>query len=88
MLSRLITLIGQSEAPRYMTIDECAAYSRLSVDHIYHLASEGKLRCAKLGKRVIFDREDVDRWIARRKTKTNDMRDKEAGTYIQTRKIR
>ena len=57
-----------------MTLEEVAAYLRLSKDTIYRLAQGGKLPGSKAGSQWRFRREDVDGWLEKNK---NVARDKE-----------
>jgi len=36
----------------------------VSPKHIYRLAREGLLPCVRVGRRIRFDKEQIDRWVA------------------------
>jgi excisionase family DNA binding protein len=52
---------------RGVTIQEAAAYLSATVPAIRRLISKSELPYAKLGKRFIIDRQDLDKWIERKK---------------------
>ena len=45
---------------RYVNINEVAEYTSLPVKSLYELASLGRIPSIKLGKRVLFDLQDID----------------------------
>lgn len=45
-----------------MTLEEVAAYLRLSKDTVYRLAHGGKLPASKVGSQCRFRKEDVVEW--------------------------
>jgi excisionase family DNA binding protein len=47
-----------------LTIDELAAYLKLSKSSLYKLAQTGKVPGQKVGKHWRFRREVIDRWLA------------------------
>ena len=48
----------------YMNIQECAEYTRIKKNSLYQLTSKRKIPHSKLGKTLIFKKEDIDKWIA------------------------
>ena len=58
----------RAEEPRYLDTKQAAAYLGLSVKTLEKLRVTGKgPRYAKAGRRVIYDRRDLDKWVAERK---------------------
>lgn len=56
-----------SALPLYLTAEEAAAYCRLSRSYLDHLRVRGDgARFAKMGKRVVYLRADLDQWLASR----------------------
>ena len=54
--------------PRYLDTRQAAAYVGLSVKTLEKLRVTGRgPRYAKAGRRVIYDRRDLDKWVAARK---------------------
>jgi len=55
---------------RYVNIKEVSAYTSLPVKTLYEWASIGRIPSIKLGRRVLFDLEDIDRLLASLKRDT------------------
>ncbi|HHT9137234.1 MAG TPA: helix-turn-helix transcriptional regulator [Candidatus Wunengus sp. YC60] len=56
---------------RYANIKEVSNYTSLPVKTLYDWASLGRIPSIKLGRRVLFDIEDIDRIMASLKRNTN-----------------
>ena len=54
---------GTGTGSEIMTLEEVAAYLRLTPQTIYKWAQEGKIPAAKLGKEWRFRRSILDRWV-------------------------
>lgn len=46
-----------------LTVEEAAAYIRMSVHWVYKASADGRLPCVKMGSRTRFRREDLDEWL-------------------------
>ena len=59
-------------APRYLTLDDVAAYLSTSVPQVYALVRSGELPAIKLGGRGVWrvDREKLDAFLDDLETKT------------------
>ena len=55
---------------RYANIKEVSEYTSLPVKTLYEWASIGRIPSIKLGRRVLFDLEDIDRLLASLKRNT------------------
>ncbi|MBM2833039.1 MAG: 17 protein [Candidatus Brocadiaceae bacterium] len=55
---------------RYVNIKEVSAYTSLPVKTLYEWASIGRIPSIKLGRRVLFDLEDIDRLLTSLKRDT------------------
>lgn len=53
------------------TVEECAAFLKVSRDTVYDLAGAGKIPCVKIGKLYRFDPSAVRAWLANSKQKNN-----------------
>jgi len=53
-------------AGRYLSIDGAAEYTGLSASFLYKLAGRRRIPVARIGKRLVFDKALLDRWISRR----------------------
>jgi excisionase family DNA binding protein len=55
----------------YYTKESAKFYTGLSQRTLEYAVSEGKLRAFKVGKRVLFAKEDLDRFVRQRQTGTD-----------------
>ena len=53
----------------FLTVAECAAYLRVAKGTLYAWVHKKKVPFRKLGAKLVFHREDVDRWTV---TKNSD----------------
>ncbi len=49
---------------RYVDVKAVSRYTSLAVSTIYEWASKGEIPSIKIGNRVLFDLEDIDRLMA------------------------
>lgn len=57
---------------RLLNIKECAEYLGLSIQAIYNRVSQRRIPYIKDGKRVLFDIEELQRWIEKHKVRAID----------------
>ena len=55
--------VMQANTNEVMTIDELAAYVKVSKSTLYKLVQNGKVPGQKIGKHWRFRREAIDRWL-------------------------
>lgn len=55
-----------ADYPEILTIEEVAAYLRVSERTVYDWANKGQIPCGKLGTSWRFKRDDVSRWVDER----------------------
>ena len=55
-----------------ITLEEVAAYLRLSKDTVYRMAQAGKIPASKVGNQWRFRREEVDAWLEKHKNLRGD----------------
>lgn len=48
---------------KWLTLDELAAYLKLSRTKLYGMAQKGLIPCGKVGTQWRFDREEIDAWV-------------------------
>ena len=48
---------------RYVNINVVSEYMSIPVKSLYELASQGRIPSIKLGKRVLFDLQDIDKMM-------------------------
>jgi excisionase family DNA binding protein len=61
----------ENERRELMTVEECAAYTRLSRWTIYTFVCKKRIPYIKLGRRTLFDRAEIDRWIQSKSKKVS-----------------
>jgi excisionase family DNA binding protein len=66
-----------------LNFEEGCAYIGISKSHGYKLTSQGKIPHAKRGKRIFFEKSELDAWMMERKVKTADELRKEAEEYLK-----
>lgn len=66
-LEALEKLIRQTSPGRYMTVTEVAAYVRMSRRNIDRRKKE--IGYIQRDRAIIFDRQDVEKWLQKNKTK-------------------
>ena len=54
-----------------MTLDEVAAFLRLSKDTVYRMAQSGRIPASKVGTQWRFRRSDVEAWLEQNKNVAN-----------------
>jgi excisionase family DNA binding protein len=55
--------MAQKTEDKVLTIDDLAAYLKLSKSTIYKLCAEGKIPGQKIGRHWRFHRESIDEWL-------------------------
>ena len=51
---------------RYLSIEQASRYTALSVSYLQKLTSRRRIPFIKAGRRALYDRLLLDRWMARR----------------------
>jgi excisionase family DNA binding protein len=64
-MTLLIKITGEYILAQIMTTKELAAYLRLHAITICKLSKEGKIPSVRIGSRWRFDKEVIDKWIAK-----------------------
>lgn len=54
---------------QYLNIDELADFLNLSKSKLYEMTSKRKIPFLRVGRRVLFDPERIERWMAEREVK-------------------
>jgi len=54
---------------RLLNIKEAAVYLRISVGTLYHWICRRKIDYIKQGRKIWFDREDIDKWVRNHRVK-------------------
>ncbi len=66
---------------RYANIKEVSAYTSLPIKTLYEWASIGRIPSIKLGSRVLFDLQDIDKVMASLK-RTNNQGEKTVNEIV------
>lgn len=83
-LSRIEDLLLSQKT--VLNFDEVAVYTGLSKSHLYKLTSTGGIPCYKpTGKKIYFDKEEIDEWLLRGKKLSQDEIDDKAENYLMDR---
>jgi len=48
---------------RFLTVPECAALLRVTPGYIYHLTAASRIPCFRVGRRVLFDLDELTQWL-------------------------
>ena len=68
---------------KVLNFNEACTYLELSQSHLYKLTSAGTIPHYKPnGKKLYFDREELDQWLLRNRNTTQDELDQEAADYL------
>lgn len=82
-LQKLI-IAGSKEV---LSLDECAAYTGLSVNHIYRLTSQRQIPFYKpMGGKIYFKKSEIENWLLQGRQATNSEISSQATTYCVTHK--
>ncbi|MBW4971174.1 helix-turn-helix domain-containing protein [Croceibacter atlanticus] len=71
-----------------MTIKQLSAYLDLSLSAIYKLTSSKEIPHVKRGKRLYFDKKDIDAWVLEHKVTTTADIEKIASDYIRRNPVK
>jgi excisionase family DNA binding protein len=64
VVARISDAIGAAPQSPYVDADQAAAYLRCDCQRIYDLVYAGKLKPRRDGRRLLFHRADLDRYLA------------------------
>lgn len=49
---------------KYMNVQQLSEYLKISKSNIYKRTTKGTIPLIKMNKRVIFDKEEIDKWMS------------------------
>lgn len=79
-------LLGGKEV---LTIDECAAYTGYTKNHLYRLTSTRAIPFYKpLGGKIVFRKSEIDNWLLQNRQATVAEIDSRAATAVTTRRLK
>ena len=83
-LTRLESLL-KSQKPKPLTLNEAAEYLDISKSYLYKLTCTNRIPHYKpQGKRIYFDKSELDAWLLRNPVKTTTEIEQEANDYLTT----
>lgn len=83
-LSRIENLLLSQK--KVLNFDEVSEYTGLSKSHLYKLTSAGGIPCYKpTGKKIYFEKSEIDEWLLRNKKLSQDEIDDKAESYLMRR---
>ena len=66
-----------------LTLDECCKYTGYSKSYMYKLTSGKSIPHSKRGKKVFFDKDELDKWLSRNKVTDIQTQAKQLTAKIQ-----
>lgn len=63
---------GNGNSKRYVTAKELIAYVPLSTATVYELVRKREMPFIPFGRKIIFDKEAIDRWMQTRMVKSSE----------------
>lgn len=70
-----------------LNFEEGCKYIGISKSHGYKLTSQGRIPHSKQGKRIFFEKEELDQWLLENKVKGLKEREAEVERYINQKGI-
>jgi len=75
-----------SDVSKIMTLEQLTNYASLSKSLIYKLTSSREIPHSKRGKRLYFNKSEIDEWLLKGKIKTIDEIQTEVDDFLTKRK--
>lgn len=79
---------SQQNQSTILSIDEVCEYAKISKSHCYKLTSQNQIPHSKKGKRLYFDKEEIDNWLLGNPVKTAQQIEQEANDYLKTKGLK
>ena len=80
-LSRIEDLLLSQKT--VLSFEEAAVYTGLSKSHLYKLTSTAGIPCYKpTGKRIYFNKSELDEWLLSHKKQTHEELDSKAESHV------
>jgi excisionase family DNA binding protein len=77
---------NQSNQKTIFNLEEACQYIGISKSHCYKLTSQNLIPFSKRGKKIYFDRVELDKWLLAQKIKDVSTLEAEANQRLQKRK--
>lgn len=80
-IDEIIRLLTSNSQKQILTLKECAEFIGLSESYVYQLTSRSEIPCYRPnGKKLYFNREEIEGWLLRNRSKTSYEIDSEVAT--------
>jgi len=77
-----------SDSKTVMSINEVIDYIGISKAHCYKLTSAQKIPFSKRGRKLYFDKNEIDNWLLANPTKTSKQLADEASNYLKSKGLK
>jgi excisionase family DNA binding protein len=74
------------QSPEYLTVQELSEMINLAVPSIYGMVHRKQIPYVKRGKKLIFEKSQIEEWLKNGRHKTKQEIDLEAADHVQKRK--
>jgi excisionase family DNA binding protein len=66
ILAEILGLLKQNAltTKQFLNIEETSEVTGIKQSTLYKLTSQGRIPCAKVGKRLVFLKDDLHRWLS------------------------
>lgn len=61
----------ESESVEYLNMEECAAFLKIPLQHLYKLTSKHRIPYHKTGRTIRFDKRELVGWMQQHRVKTD-----------------
>jgi excisionase family DNA binding protein len=78
--------IHGNQSPEYLAIQELSELLNLAVPSIYGLVHRKQIPYIKRGKKLIFEKSQIEEWLKNGRHKTKQEIDQEAAEHVQRKK--
>ncbi len=75
-----------NQLPEYLTIQELSEMINLAVPSIYGMVHRKQIPYVKRGKKLIFEKSQIEEWLKNGRHKTKQEIDIEAAEHVQRRR--
>ncbi len=73
---------------KILNMQEACEYIGISSSHGYKLTSTNQIPHSKRGKRLFFDKSELDQWLVGNKVKTIEELDQETADYFKSSRVK
>ncbi len=71
-----------------LSIDEVCEYAKISKSHCYKLTSQNLIPHSKKGKRLYFNKVEIDNWLLGNPIKTSSQIAEESKNYLKSKGVK